>query len=279
MKIDIAGKSAIGGRNAQEDCYMAYRLEEQRAHLNKILKQDVYMGVLCDGMGGEGDGDYCSSKVVQYFADSFVETGSFTNGWKQRLIMSLYAANAALHDAKECLPDLDARSGCTLVAAAVDGNRLHFVSVGDSFIWLFRKTPDHYYGCELLNTRHVSWFKFENNQGGVPITAEEAEELQRNPRDGVCLKDMPNSAVIGDVIPAASLSASKGIELQPGDFVVLASDGVERELDKDELCRLAYNVGAPVYSAKNLADDIINAVARQGNPKRDNASCVVFKCD
>lgn len=278
MMIDIGGKSALGGRRGQEDCYMAYRLKEQRKHLNRVRTQDVYMGVLCDGMGGHGDGDYCSSKVVQYFADTFVETGSFSSGWKQRLLMSMYAANAALHDAKECLPELDYYSGCTLVAAVVDGDRLHFISAGDSYIWLFRKTKDYYYSRELINVRHVSWFKSENGQK-VQIEEEEAEELQRNPRDGVTLKDNPNSALIGAVIPSASLSSPSGIVLQPGDFVVLASDGVARELDVHELCSLVHNVGDPEYSAQNLADDIIRAVDAKGTPKRDNASCVIFKCD
>lgn len=278
MMIDIGGKSTVGGRDEQEDCYMAYRLEEQRKHLNRVRTQDVYMGVLCDGMGGHGDGDYCSSKVVQYFADSFVETGSFSNGWKQRLIMSMYAANAALHDAKECLPELEYQSGCTLVAAVVDGDRLHFISAGDSYIWLFRKTKDYYYSRAVINERHVSWFKSENGQQ-VQISDEEAEELKLHPRDGVTLKDNPNSALIGNVIPGASLSPSGGIDLQPGDFVVLASDGVARELDEHELCSLVHNVGDPEYSAQNLADDIIRAVDAKGNTERDNASCVIFKCD
>lgn len=294
-KIDIGGHSWIGHRDSQEDCYMAYNMVEKlptratRFVVNK--ERSVSMGVLCDGMGGEGKGAMCSCLAVQQFAEAFAETGSFRTQWIERMKMALYSANAAITDFKIASDNVGTRSGCVLVAAVISDERLHYISVGDASIWLFRPemTPGGvYYKQHKINKAHTIYTKrVTDAQGNVTktvISPEEAEECRRNAEPGVRIKGQPYSALIGGDIsyidhsplPSAQ-DALGGIKLQTGDVVVLASDGVEKALDSIAFETLMRDFGSEDYKAAQTAHELILAVENQGNPHSDNSSCIVFK--
>ena len=186
--IEIGGASTIGKRERQEDCFMAYHMVEElpKKHQRFILSTDrnVCMGVLCDGMGGEGQGDFCARQAIQAYGETFAETGSFNTMWKERMFMSLYAANAAVHDFKESVHKKESHSGCTLVSAVISDDELHYVSVGDSYILLFRKDKSvGHYKEHQLNQRHIQGYKYTTSEDGEvhaePISEEEEKDLKK----------------------------------------------------------------------------------------------------
>lgn len=281
--FDIGGKSTKGERELQEDCYLAFHMEEKRQTLGRTLQADVDFAVVCDGLGGEGNGAFCAHRVVQAFADSFALTSELGNLWKQRLMMALYSGNAALFDAKcRFSHELSPTSGAVLVAAAVDNGHLHFIAAGDAFVWLLRREGERY-TCKRLNKLHVQWAKYEQGAPtGEYITQEEADKIRAARQPNIELRSQPNSCVLGGFIPCVDYSDDEPVMLRPGDFVVLATDGVEKAVGYSELCRMAEDRGTPVHRAQYLADDIIEAVnmaPRNGDFRKDNAACVVFKCD
>lgn len=64
----------------------------------KDFNGDTYLlAILCDGMGGMQDGEYCAATTIASFISSFIKTSrkvGMANDW---LIESAMAANHALH--------------------------------------------------------------------------------------------------------------------------------------------------------------------------------------
>lgn len=292
-RVDIGGDSTIGKRLHQEDAFMAYHVEEKlpakSAQFRSERNRQVYMGVLCDGMGGEGDGDYCAREAVQAYAEAFAETGSFNTMWRQRMCMSLYSANAAIHYFKHSVGLLDNNSGCTLVSVVVSDDKLHFISVGDSYIWLFRKKDyrehEDEYECTLLNSLHTTFERTVTDEQGHTTTeyisyedgmAERKQSLAPN----VKLKQVggPYCALIGNEIGYLSCSPVEGIRLRDGDIILFTSDGVYKGLGQNNMESVVQVFCAPNVTAQQLSEEIIRKIATLGrDSNQDNAACVVFK--
>lgn len=281
--IEIGGASTIGKRERQEDCFMAYHMVEElpKKHQRFILSTDrnVCMGVLCDGMGGEGQGDFCARQAIQAYGETFAETGSFNTMWKERMFMSLYAANAAVHDFKESVHKKESQSGCTLVSAVISDDELHYVSVGDSYILLFRKDKSvGHYKEHQLNQRHIQGKKYTTSEDGEvheeSISEEEEKDLKQNGLPaGIRIRHSVTSAILGAEIN--KLECQTGIKLVDGDIVILASDGILQGLGDIERENTVDNYSE--VSAQQLAQELIRKIETTIKPKQDNASCVVLK--
>lgn len=295
LEVDIGGASWIGSRANQEDCYMAYNREEKLPNQGSDPRR-ISMGVLCDGMGGEGMGAQCACRAVRKFAEAFAETGSFNTQWVRRLEMALYAANAAIADFKRIQGTENTNSGCVLVAAVIGGERLHYISVGDAYIWWFRP-HETYRGVEYhlqeqkqTNRLHLSYKKITVKNGVRQeeyITEEEAAEIYRRPTPGITVRSNPVSALIGKEINYIDDSEHHKFRerdgrnserwLRAGDIIILASDGVEKASGPVFFESILRDFGSEEHSAAQTASEIIREVERQSTGKSDNASCIVLK--
>lgn len=273
---------------------MAYNMVEKLPAQVQMFYVDtdrkVTLGVLCDGMGGMGNGALCSTLAVQNFAEAFAETGSFQTMWPQRLLMSLYAANASLAYLKDAMPSVKRDSGCTLSAVVIADDVLHFLSVGDSPIFLYRRETNSYghtsYKEYRLNVPHESYYELDANGQyatvddagySVPLTPEEVETKRQ---DIACnpsrYKVMLSSAVIGREIQQICQSGkSNAVDVQVGDIIVVASDGYEKTLPSTLRESTIFNYSE--HSPEQTAQELIRAVEEKGVAEQDNASCLVFK--
>lgn len=101
----------------------------------KDFNGDTYLlAILCDGMGGMQDGEYCAATTIASFISSFIKTSrkvGMANDW---LIESAMAANHALHK------KYSGTGGATLSSVLLkqDG-RAYWINVGDSRI--YQTTP------------------------------------------------------------------------------------------------------------------------------------------
>ena len=132
----------IGTRPTQQDCAEAveFNLEDGR---------HVALGTVCDGMGGMKDGGRASRHSVDRLSQLIAERG-IPESPLQFLREAVKKIDAEVYSFK----DEDGQrlcSGSTLVSAMYDGRRLHWVSVGDSRIYLLhggklrQLTRDHNY--------------------------------------------------------------------------------------------------------------------------------------
>ena len=127
--IKVAGKQSLGKRDNQEDSFKLVFQDE------KDPGSDILM-IVADGMGGHAGGEVASKLGCRVFSSNFVSHATATRP-RPRLEQSLHAANAAVADKIAQNPDLRGM-GCTLIAALKIDDRLSWVSVGDSILFLFR---------------------------------------------------------------------------------------------------------------------------------------------
>ena len=128
MELKIQGNMIQGSRDYQEDYYEI--CTEQFKGSNSCLV------VLCDGMGGHSGGALASHIVVTAFVNEFITSTKLTPS--DALAKSLSEAQLAI---KSEVNDNAAPSdmGTTLVAVYVSDSDLHWLSVGDSHLYLYRK--------------------------------------------------------------------------------------------------------------------------------------------
>ena len=176
----------------------------------------------------------------------------------ERLMAALEAANYAIHDRVAAEPELIGM-GTTLVAAVVEGHELRWVSVGDSPLWLVRSGE-----IRRLNANHSVAGELAEQVAAGEMTAAEAAEAPG--------RAMLFSALLGEYIDLVDIPEAP-VRLEPGDVVMIASDGVET-CGPDELIDI---VCGGDDAAAELVDRVLAAVEDHEIDYQDNATLVVCR--
>ena len=240
-----AGYKIRGGRDYQEDSFL---IKSGREGGNRLLL------LLADGMGGHVGGARASELAIATFAAHFEQSEGAISG---RLRAALEAANTAIAEAVAADPRLSGM-GCTLVACLVTGDQAHWISVGDSWLWCLRAGK-----LTRLNADHSMRPLLENMVELGRMTQAEVEE---DPRLGQ-LRSVVNAEELTLVDQNAQPFA-----LQPGDRLLLASDGIEA-LGAAAIASLAAAREEPAASVNALLD----AVEDLKRPGQDNTTVVVYR--
>lgn len=242
--ITAAVHHHVGARKDQQDSYGV-------SDLNAYATNGI-LAIVADGMGGLANGKAVSSNLVHGMLNYFRQTSGQENVPDMMLDM-LTQSNDQIN---RMLQGAD-RSGSTLVSAIVRGGYLHFLTVGDSRIYLYR------HGVLLqLNREHIY-----------------QEELALKAVNHI----VPIAQVTGDRQAHALTSYLgigrlthldrnyEGIKLEPGDKLLLASDGVFGTLSQEEMEEALRNgIGD--------ATDIIGEKIRKANMQyQDNNTALVLE--
>lgn len=214
------------------------------------------LAVLADGMGGHAAGDVASATICRTFHRQFLGGSGST---PLRLATSLQAANEAVHSATAANPSLGGM-GATCVGIAVGQQGVHWISVGDSPLWRFRKGR-----LDRLNDDHSLAPLVDALVADGELTPEEAAV---DPR-----RHYLRSAVTGDELDLVDASGEP-LPLAAADIVLLASDGVLTLTDREIADLLNEHEGR---SPGEIADALIRAVLAVGDPHQDNTTVVVLK--
>src|SRR5690606_39732746 len=142
----------------------------------------------------------------------------------ERLHQAILTANQSIYDEAQAMPEKQGM-GCTIVAALILGNQGWIASVGDSRAYLIRGESS-----KQLTQDHT-WVHARVRHG--IMTREEAVNSGLRHVLDRALGTRPNVEV--DVWPARTL--------EPGDVLLLCSDGLYGVLDDDELCATATEIG------------------------------------
>ena len=157
--MPIAGKTDTGKqRKVNEDAFFAEKIG------------NIYLAVVCDGVGGAKGGNVASSAAVKDFADTFRKSAEHSKDYKAVLLSAVMSANEAVLLKAVARPEL--RGMATTIAALVfdtDTREYYAANVGDSRLYLVNDksftltqiSKDHSYVQELVD-------------GGL-MTKEEAE--------------------------------------------------------------------------------------------------------
>ncbi len=256
-----------GARDYQEDTAAfwphgaaAFRVSDAVGSDKAALPNgDGGFAVLADGMGGHTGGALASRTVCEEFLAAASASEADDLDLPSRLKAGLEAANGALAAKVDDNPLLSGM-GSTLIGAAFSNDGVQWISVGDSPLYLYRRGE-----VAVLNEDHSLAPELDRLVAAGRLTEEEA---RRDPR-----RHMLRSAVTGEEIDMIDVSR-RPLALEPGDYVVLASDGVET-LDSVEIARIIQ--GYANDGAEAVAKAIIRGVEALREPYQDNATVLVVR--
>ncbi len=242
--LDIGVAQTQGKRGYQED-----------AVNNLMYSSGLTLSVLSDGMGGAVHGEIASREILAAFLDSF--RNSDDDDLAARLYTGVDRANRHLNDYIAQYPECDGMGG-TLLATLYTGDRLDWVSVGDSPLWLVRNGE-----IRRINEDHSRKAQIQQLvQQGEMTEEQAANHPERN---------QVTSAVMGYEVALLDMNA---IEARPGDLFLLASDGIESATETEllQLCQQFADA-----DAQALAEQVIQYVDQLDRPYQDNATLAVLK--
>ena len=119
--LDIANLQGIGQREQQQDAFGISPADR--------YETDGILAVLCDGMGGMAEGQRIAIQTVSCLLNHF----PFPEPQTKAVSELIFTCTRKIYQ------QFYGHGGCTLVAAWILGNQLHFWSVGDSDLFLLRE--------------------------------------------------------------------------------------------------------------------------------------------
>lgn len=237
----------VGAREQQEDAFDVHVPDEAEQ------REEVgVLAVVADGMGGLDEGQNASQAAVETFVAAYTEEAQRVPP-PAALRRAVDEANAAVH----ALCSNNRTAGSTLVAAAVRAEELHWISVGDSHIYLGREGR-----LTQLNTDHVFAHRLdEAAEQGLLSPDEAADHPEREALTSYLgMEEVPEIDQNMETDP-----------LNPGDRVLLCSDGLYGSLSMEEMRRLLENPNPQAAS-----DALIEATLSRARPRQDNVTALVL---
>ena len=133
----VGNIQGIGGREHQEDSFAVLNVSDPE----KLAERGL-LAVVADGMGGMAGGEFASQCAVDSLIQSFEE-------WDGVSPVADCLYSAAFAASEQVFRQFGGMSGTTLTAVHIREDGLHWVSVGDSAIFLMRNG-----GVFQLNREH-----------------------------------------------------------------------------------------------------------------------------
>lgn len=247
------GSSVAGPRPYNEDSFLTRDLRDTGGSLSGLLA----FTAVSDGMGGHQSGDVASRVAMasaEHYVDYLVSISANADvavDFSQALREIVTEAHQAVLDA--AAERGAASMGATFVGAFLTRDRAWIGHVGDSRAYLVRAgaaqqlTIDHSQVGRLIADGTLT-----------------EEQAQHHPNRNVIERALGFSGAEADV---------SAIELEPGDVLVLCSDGVSTVLQGEMIAEI---VGAS-RSAEDAATALTNAALAAGTD--DNATVTVWSAD
>lgn len=238
--VQIGNAQTIGRRQEQDDYFAS------------AATRVGTMAVIADGISGLKNGRMSSTLAVTTFSREFLKV-------EDPREIPEYFHNAALVSNRAILEQLGGENGgTTLVVAVICGRRLHWGAVGDSMLILFRNGE-----LKPVNSKHTLETVLEERYLSGEISKEDA--LQNPMRN-----QLINYLGYGGF---KSMEAGEPVYLEPGDIVILCSDGVVdalTEVELEEILRLK-------LPPQETAERIIEGVEQKSFKNQDNATVMILE--
>jgi PPM family protein phosphatase len=186
---------------------------------------------VADGMGGLLHGRMASTMALDVFFESFSRNSNMRI--QKAMRRAIEEANLILQQAASRLRI--ARMGTTLTAVCLDGAHYHFVHAGDSRVYLIRNgaakclTHDHSTAGEMVRLGILSPDKIRTHEHRSELTQGLGLSLFLQPE---------------------SFSA----DAQPGDRLVLCTDGVWGVIEDEQIAALSSEEPSPQEFGRRLVD-------------------------
>lgn len=229
--VRVGWARQIGSRPSQQDCSGVAAVAGGRGTL----------AVLADGMGGLSDSERVSKKVVKSMLYHGAQLGpEDMDGALRELTEQVNEdVNQMLGEDGLC------KSGSTLVAALVEDGAFHWLSVGDSRVYLYRNGK-----LIQLNQEHTQF-------------QERMEEILDGGVSYDQARDDPDSAKLSSFIGMGELrhidESLYRIRLNPGERILLMSDGVFTTLPEKDMEQILAQFSDVRQAAGAIEQQILDA--------------------
>lgn len=252
-RFDVASAICQGGRDYQEDAIAT----------DFPFGADTGIAVLADGLGGHAAGDVASKIVVtEVFSELKFQGVNFVNQEKEiPSFMAVAAANANSAVSDHVIDHPEVRGmGSTLVSLVFVENRMFWMSIGDSPLYLLRGGK-----LQQLNEDHsmAPQIDFMAQQGLLD------EEAAKNHPDRNCL----TSVILGGRVAKSDCPATP-FEIKVGDIVVVSSDGLQY-LEEPKIQKILHRYRR--RKSAEIAGHLLEAIEALADPDQDNVSFAVIK--
>jgi protein phosphatase len=224
-----------------------------RTNNEDFLGFDESLGifVVCDGMGGMASGEVASSRAVAAILESFASSAPSGLPVSTRLLQAINMANSDVWENGQ-IPE-HRGMGTTVVAAALDGDKLIIGNVGDSRAYILKDgqttqlTVDHSYINELI-------------RNGT-LTIENSHSVDLQGMESIITRAV---GVAADVQPDFF-----SVDLTPGTGILLATDGLTRYVLQDEISGI---LSASTF--ETACANLIQVAKDRGG--QDNVTCILL---
>ena len=213
-----------------------------------VIEQKGRLYAVADGMGGEAGGQEASTTAIRTLFDEYYSDPE--PDARRSLGHAVRAANQAVYRKARSTPALS-RMGTTLTAAVVRGEDLVVAHVGDSRAYRIRNneirqlTHDHTWVADAVHAGTIS-----------------AEEARNHPNRNILIRALGSE-------PEVEVETGRG-KLQPGDRVVLTTDGLTNFVGDGEILQRVQELGP-----QEAADALIDLANERGG--HDNITATVIR--
>jgi serine/threonine protein phosphatase PrpC len=232
--------------------------------LSKEDPRPAILAVVSDGIGGHLAGEIAAELAVNYITAGVAES----NGKKPVRILETAIQNASQSIASHSAGNNDENGmGATCACVWIIENKLYTAYVGDSRIYLLRGKF-----IQRLTIDHT-WVQ-EAYEKGI-ITAEQMHDhpnlhVIRRYLGGIRLPDVDFRLRIDDAESNEESGNNQGFHLEPGDTILLCSDGLTDLVWDDEIQKI-------IRSKKDMklaAEALVNLANERGG--HDNITVVIM---
>jgi serine/threonine protein phosphatase PrpC len=244
LRLDVAQLTDVGKKREHNEDNMAHVIPKDA----QVMAMKGALFIVADGMGGHAAGEVASEIAVDTVTNSYYMDDSLDVVGP--LLVAIKRANAAIHQrAAENM--LRSGMGTTCVAAVLRGNVAYIANVGDSRAYIIRQGQ-----VKQVSLDH-SWVA-EQVRAGLLTDEQARSHAQRNVITR-SLGTQPDVEV--DVFREA---------VQPGDSLVLCTDGLSGLVGDEELMRIVEQ-SVPQESVYHL----VERANENGGP--DNITAIVIR--
>ena len=253
FSFDVSSAMSRGARDYQEDAMLA----------DISNGADLGFVILADGMGGHAAGDVASQIVLTevFRALTFMRAEMVADRAcvQETLKDAALAANRRLRSHVEIHADCHGM-GSTLVVAVLISDELHWISVGDSPLFLFRNNE-----LTQLNEDHSMSRAIDTLVAAGAISEEEGKDHPD--------RNVLTSVLYGKPIPHIDCPDTP-VTLRGGDTLIVASDGLQF-LSNPEIEAVLRD--HPLSGSAEISDILMERLKQLENPDLDNVSMSVVQ--
>ncbi len=252
--LSISGESIIGDRRYQQDYFLFTPDTEDPA-----IKDAGLLAIVCDGMGGLQGGEIASRMCAETVYNGFYQLGK-TDDICHVLKELVTVADQEVSALKDRSGN-KLKSGTTVVAVVVRGNKAYWVSAGDSRIYFY-----HNGRLEQITRDHNFKLLLQEQCNAGYITQKEVDT------------DKQKEALISYVGKGSDLIIDTGefeFGVAKNDIILLCSDGLYKSLAESDIKKLVAEHASNIVRLPLMLAKSAMGAGRAG--KHDNITVLALK--